>query len=169
MTVNNCFLVKKKAWPPQIRSKIVIIKQFILVMALKKIPQRKCKNHDTDLNSDKQGIVSAPRCKKNFTMHPKSQPMFQRNCIFGIKLFLAKLRQQFLEAKYTQDDRKILAFIAFECHTFEYHWDTFKCHLNVIGLVQGSGEDIEMENGKELSESSRDIFHKLIKVHHNPC
>lgn len=141
MTANNCFLVKK-AWPQRIISKIFLIKKFILVMALKKIPQRKCKNRDTDLNSDKQSAVSAPRCKKNFTTHCKIQPMFQSNYIFGLKLFLAKLRQQFLEAKYTQD-RKILAFIAFEFHPFKYHRDVFKCHLNVIGLVQGSGGDIE--------------------------
>jgi len=52
-------------------------------MALKNIPQRKCKKHETDLNSDNQGIVSASSCKKNVTVHTMSQAMFQSNYILG--------------------------------------------------------------------------------------
>lgn len=59
-------------------------------MALTKIPQRNYKNHNTDLNSDTQGVVSAPRCKKNFAMTPNSQLLFQSNYIFGIKVSFGK-------------------------------------------------------------------------------
>lgn len=111
-------------------------------MALSKIPQRKCKKHDIDLNSDKQDIVSAPKMQQNF-YSAYCESIHVSEHIFGIRLFLAELLQQFHKAKYTQD-RKILAFIAFEFHTFKYHGDTCKCHLNVIGLVQGSREDTEM-------------------------
>lgn len=59
-------------------------------MALMKISQRNYKNHNTNINSDKHGVVSAPRCKKNFAMNPNSQLLFQSNYIFSIKLSFGK-------------------------------------------------------------------------------
>lgn len=59
-------------------------------MALTKISQRNYKNHNTDIYSDKQGAISAPRCKKNFAVNPNSQFLFQSNYIFSIKLPFGK-------------------------------------------------------------------------------
>lgn len=59
-------------------------------MALMKIPQRNYKTHNTNINSDKHGVVSAPRCKKNFAKNRNSQLLFQSNYIFSIKLSFGK-------------------------------------------------------------------------------
>lgn len=92
--VNNCFLAKK-AWPLWERPEIITVKYFILGMALMKTPQRNYKKCNTDINSDKWGVASAPRCNKNFAIYQKGesqQPtsISRATTFFSIKISFGK-------------------------------------------------------------------------------